>query len=121
VDYGPNLTRRKTRSHVNLVGQGDEPVVFGDTRPLGIAGFHFHTTSNKGYAALLRWQERDAKPALGAVHFPSYPLQDWQQVNRWTTPGGSELTLAAAMRRACPSSCGCVGAGATSSWSAASG
>ncbi|NCF80200.1 MAG: hypothetical protein GWP74_01195 [Proteobacteria bacterium] len=93
VDYGPNLTRRKTRSHVNLVGQGDEPVVFGDTRPLGIAGFHFHTTSNKGYAALLRWEERDAKPALGAVHFPSYPLQDWQQVNRWTTPGGSELTL----------------------------
>jgi len=93
VDYGANLTRRKTRSLVYLAGQGDEPVVFGDTRPLGIAGFHFHTTSNKGYAALLRWQDGDGKQTLGAVHFPSYPLRDWQQVNGWTVPGGGELTL----------------------------
>jgi len=93
VDYAADLTRRATRSQVYLDGERGAQMVFGDTRPLAIAGFHFHTTSNKGYAALLRWQDRDGSRALGAVHFPSYPLRDWQQVNRWTTPGGDELTL----------------------------
>jgi hypothetical protein len=41
----------------------------------------------------MRWEDRHGDQVLGAVHFPSYPLKDWQQVNRWITPEGTELTV----------------------------
>lgn len=101
VDYAPHLTRRETRSHVYLPGRG-VPEVFGDTRPLSMNGYQFHTTSNKGYAALLHWEGVDGAVALGAVHFPSYPLRDWEQINSWTTPAGEVLALELVLPAAAP-------------------
>jgi cytochrome c biogenesis protein len=101
VEYAPQLTRRETRSLVYLPGR-ETPVIVGDTRPLSMGGYHFHTTSNKGYAALLRWEGADGAMAVGAVHFPSYPLRDWEQVNRWTTPVGEELALELILPEAAP-------------------
>lgn len=92
VEYAPNLTRGATHSRAYR-DDGDAAEIVGDTRPFRMAGFHLHTTSNKGYAALLRWEDRERGRVFGAVHFPSYPLRDWRQTNRWTTPGGEPLEL----------------------------
>jgi len=93
VAYGPGLTRGQTRSQV-LVPEGPNlPAIIGDTRALSLAGFRFYTTSNKGYAATLTWVGGDAVPQRGAIHFPSYPLEDWRQVNGWTTPAGTDVRL----------------------------
>jgi cytochrome c biogenesis protein len=102
VAYASSLTRGETRSRVFLPERPATPVVVGDTRPLSLSGFHFYTTSNKGYAAMLTWVGGDAVARRGAVHFPSYPLKDWKQVNGWTTPAGSDVVLELALPRATP-------------------
>ena len=88
VDYAPGLVRGETRSLVDLAHAdgGWSRREVGDTRALGQAGFRFYTTSNKGLAAVLGWHGDDGAVAHGAVHFPSFPLNDWKQLNEWTAP-----------------------------------
>lgn len=96
VNYAPGIVRQNTRSELVMSGDvtGDSIVPIGDTIPLRASGYRFYTTSNKGYAAVLTWAGTSADRATGAVHFPSYPLWDWKQVNRWRTPAGTDLELA---------------------------
>ena len=94
VDYAPQLLRGGTRSTVYADGHTSNAVVVGDNVPLTQHGYRFYTTPNKGIAAVLSVQERDGGAAqLGTVHFPSYPLRDWDQQMSWTVPGGAPLQL----------------------------
>lgn len=95
VDYEAGLVRSRTRSQVLLPNGevGWDAVTVGDTRPLVRAGYRFYTTSNKGYAVLLTWVEHGGVATHGAVHMPSFPISDWNQVNSWTPPQGAPLRL----------------------------
>jgi cytochrome c biogenesis protein len=91
VAFTEGLFRTHTSSRVQLAaGQQRE---FGDTVPLELGGYRFYTSSNKGYSALVRWSGVTGAPTLGVVNFPSYPMHDWNQITRWTTPDGSPLSL----------------------------
>lgn len=87
VAYAAGVRRAHTRSQVWLEGQ-DTPRVVGDDTPLILDGYRFYTTHNKGFAPLLTWQPDSGEPVRGVLHMPSYPLFDWKQENRWTTPDG---------------------------------
>lgn len=95
VDYAPGLVRRAMRSWVDVSPGGGHPdrQIVGDTQPLVQQGFRFYTTSNKGLAALVSWVPVRGRAQIGTVHFPSWPLHDWKQVNEWTSPGGDALVL----------------------------
>lgn len=95
VDYAPGLKRGQTENRVfiNSGQAGPRTEVFGDNIPLRQAGYSFYTTSNKGYAAILEWTGNNGTLQRGAVHFPSYPLYDWNQVNHWTSPAGEQIAL----------------------------
>jgi len=91
VDYGPGLTRGQTRS--TLLGDGRTPMTIGDRRGALVHGYRLLTTFNKGFAVVLSWQPAEAEPVYGAVHFPSFPGQDWKQLAEWMTPDGRRLEL----------------------------
>lgn len=110
VDYAAGVKRGHTRSSVwagdaansapggapggaNDLGGAprDAPSVVGDDAPLVLAGYRFYTTHNKGLAPLLTWQPEGGAAVQGVLHMPSYPLFDYQQENRWTTPDGTLL------------------------------
>lgn len=95
VDYNPGLQRVRTASRlwVNDDRQGMRAVVIGDNTPLQAAGYRFYTTANKGLAAILTWIDDNGGAHSGAVHFPSYPVNDWRQLNEWSGPGGERLAL----------------------------
>ena len=95
VDYAPGLVRRTMRSWVDLGPDGVQPsrAVVGSTQPLVQEGFRFYATSNKGLAALVTWVADRGEAETGTVHFPSWPLNDWNQVNAWTSPDGDALVL----------------------------
>ena len=92
VDYAPGLVRGRT---VTVPGEDGalRTQTVGDTRPLVQGGFRVYTSSNKGYAAVLTWLADGAPAERGAVHFPSYPLNDWKQVREWRTPAGEAISL----------------------------
>ena len=92
VEYHPGLRRGATRSEI-ILGPNPQHLIVGDTQPLRLQGYRFVSTSNKGYAVLLDWIDNSGAVLSGAVHMPSYPLQDWNQVNRWNSPGGETLQL----------------------------
>ena len=87
VDYAPRVWRTHTRSQVWLPGE-DLPRVIGDDTPLVLDGYRFYSTSNKGFAPILSWQADGRQPVLGSLHMPSYPVNDWNQENRWSAPDG---------------------------------
>lgn len=94
VTYAPGTRREHTTS---LVATADEPGAWqsvGDDTPLKIDGYRFYTTSNKGFAPVLTWTPRGGEPVTGAVMLPSYPLQDWEQVQQWQAPGGAHWKFA---------------------------
>jgi hypothetical protein len=95
VSYAPGVRREHTTS---LVAVGHDPrapwQTVGDDRPLKIDGYRFYTTSNKGFAPVLTWTPPGGAAVTGAVMLPSYPVNDWQQVNRWQAPGGGEWKFA---------------------------
>ncbi len=94
VDYGAQLVRGRTVSHVDTTGGAPRhSVEFGDSDPLTLSGYRFYTTSNKGYAAVLSWRGDDGTVQTGAVHLPSYPVQDWNQRQSWTTPAGTPIEI----------------------------
>ena len=91
VAYGTGLRRDSTRSQLLLEDTG--PVTVGDNVAFKRHGYRFYTTSNKGFAAVVNWHAHDGGVERGAIHFPSFPLFDWKQVNRWETPSGKELAF----------------------------
>lgn len=93
VTYAPGVKRKHTISQVELPGAHDWHEI-GDDTPLLLEGYRIYTTSNKGYAPILTWTPDGGTPATGAVMLPSFPLNDWQQVHKWTAPGGGEWNFA---------------------------
>lgn len=91
VEYAPGLRRGHTWSVVHKIDPGSAMAVIGDDDPLILLGYRFYTTNNKGFAPVVTWLPDDGAPLSGAIHMPSYPLFDWKQDNRWTTPNGKEL------------------------------
>lgn len=92
IDYAPGLRRGATR---NPVAWQDEDgraqrAVIGDHLPLVLDGHRFYTTSNKGFAPLLRWEPVAGEPQRGAVHLPSYPVHELSQSRAWQLPDGRE-------------------------------
>jgi cytochrome c biogenesis protein len=90
VDYAPGVRRGRTRSEVWLPGEAT-PRTVGDDTPLVLEGYRFYTTSNKGFAPVLGWQPDGQEAILGALHMPSYPVNDGNQHNTWTSPDGRQL------------------------------
>ena len=95
VFYNPGLNRSGTESRLLLDGQarGDAEQMIGDNTPLVVDGYRFYTTPNKGYSVLLVWHDTSGNAVTGAVNFPSYPRNDWQQLNNWVSPNGQPLGL----------------------------
>ncbi len=87
IDYAAGLRRGETRSSVIT---DDSHKTVGDNVPLVVDGYRFYTTSNKGYAAVIAWQDRDSLQ-YGVINFPSFPLYSWKQENSWLAPDGSQL------------------------------
>lgn len=96
IDYAPGRRRGATRNAVSWVDAEGvaRRIVIGDHRPLVIEGHRFYTSSNKGYAPVLRWQAATGgEPVRGAVHLPSYPMHELRQSREWTLPDGRILWL----------------------------
>lgn len=89
VDYAAGLRRGPTRSRLQL--NADNHVIIGDNVAFKNHGYRFYTTSNKGFAAIINWYAKDGSVERGSIHFPSYPLYDWKQQNRWQAPSGEQL------------------------------
>lgn len=94
VSYLAGLRRDQT---VNRVSWRDEwgiqrTAEIGDQVPLVIHGYRFYTTSNKGFAALFRWEPAAGEPELGTVNFPSYPLYADAQNASWRL-GGNDIQV----------------------------
>lgn len=98
IDYAPGRRRGDTRNAVRWTdGSGlTREAVIGDNKSLVIGGFRFYTSSNKGFAARLRWQPPHAAKAVrGKVHMPPFPVYEAVQVAEWAPPGGERsLTMA---------------------------
>lgn len=90
VDYAPALQRAETHSRVWV---DDQERVVGDDRPLIIEGYRLYTTHNKGFSLVLAWTPTGGATQQGTVNLPRYPYYDWMQENRFTPPGGPEMTL----------------------------
>lgn len=90
VEYANNLIRGRTESQI-LLPQQHSILTVGDNVPFRMEGYRFYTTSNKGYAVVLTWIGTRGDTQQGAIHFPSYPLNDWNQRNDWQTPVGEQL------------------------------
>jgi hypothetical protein len=90
VDYAPGVRRGHTRSEVWLPGEAT-PRTIGDDTPVVLEGYRFYTTHNKGFAPVIGWQADGQEAVLGALHLPSYPLNEWNQHNTWTAPDGQVL------------------------------
>ncbi|MCM2288422.1 MAG: cytochrome c biogenesis protein ResB [Sulfuritalea sp.] len=94
IEYKPGLQRDTT---VNKVRWRDESGIprtmeIGDQVPLVIRGYRFYTSSNKGFAALFRWEPNGGKAELGSINFPSYPANKDQQTSTWRL-GNDELRI----------------------------
>lgn len=92
IQYAPGWRRGATRNKVAWTGPDGQPrqAVIGDHRPLVLEKHRFYTTSNKGFAPLLRWEPAQGEALRGAVHLPSYPLNELQQSRAWPLPDGRE-------------------------------
>jgi ResB-like family len=95
IDYAPGRRRGVTRNTVAWTDDDGiaQRAVIGDHRPLVIGAHRLYTTSNKGFAPLLRWLPTKGEPVLGAVHLPSYPLNELRQSREWALPDGRAVWL----------------------------
>lgn len=93
IDYAPGRQRGATRNSVSWRGDdgATRSAVIGDHRPLVIDGHRIYTSSNKGFAPLLRWLPARGEPVLGAVHLPSFPVHELRQSREWALPDGREV------------------------------
>lgn len=86
VEFSPEIRRGETRSRL-LINTNDS-VVVGDNVAFKYQGYRFYTSSNKGFAALVTLSGNNEQMQQGAIHFPSFPMYDWKQKNKWTMPTG---------------------------------
>ncbi len=96
IDYAPGRRRGATRNTVGWTPAGGpvQRAVIGDHRPLQVDGWRIYTSSNKGFAPVLRWQPADGSPSVvGAVHLPSFPMHELRQSSEWTLPDGRSVWL----------------------------
>lgn len=91
VDYEPGLKRARTLNRVAFSRGGAERVrTIGDDTPLRLAGYRFHTTSNKGFAPEFYWLPAGGgEPVRGTIHLPSFPARLERQELDWIPPGGT--------------------------------
>lgn len=90
IAYAPGLMRQKTRNRVSYTdAEGKiQQAEIGDTTPLVLQGYRFYTSPNKGFAPTFYWHPvGGGEPMLGAVHLPSYPVNEYRQAKEWTPPG----------------------------------
>lgn len=94
IEYKPGLQRDTTLNRVRWRDELGIPrtIEIGDQVPLVIRGYRFYTSSNKGFAALFRWEPNGGKVELGSVNFPSYPANKEQQTANWRL-GSEELQI----------------------------
>lgn len=92
ITYHPGPQRDQTVNRVRWLNERAEEQVteIGDNRPLVLAGYRFYPTPNKGFAPLLLWHPTRGAPVLGALHLPSYPMNEAKQARTWQPPGTSE-------------------------------
>lgn len=95
INYLPGLNRQDTHSMVEYRAKSGElrRMTLGDTRTARVNGYRIAATFNKGFAILLQWAGADGTEIIGAVHMPSFPEHDWNQVNTWITPAGQQVEL----------------------------
>lgn len=93
IAYAPGMKRRETYSRVAIDdGNGAwRETVVGDDRPLVAYGYRFYTSFNKGFAPVVSFRDANGLAHTGAVHLPSYPLNDFQQGNDWNLPGSGRI------------------------------
>jgi hypothetical protein len=93
IDYAPGRQRGATRNPVSWRGDDGAPrsAVIGDHRPLVIDGHRIYTSPNKGFAPLLHWAPTRGEAVRGAVHLPSFPVNELRQSREWTLPDGREV------------------------------
>ena len=93
IEYAAGRRRGATRNAVTWTGEDGQPrsAVIGDHRPLVLDGHRIYTTSNKGFAPMLRWLPQRGEPVLGAVHLPGFPLHELRQSRDWALPDGREV------------------------------
>lgn len=94
IEYKPGLQRDAT---INRVRWQDESGVartteIGDQVPLVIRGYRIYTSSNKGFAAMFRWEPNGSPVEAGSVNFPGYPSNKDAQMTSWKL-GTEELTI----------------------------
>lgn len=90
IGYAPGLARQKTRNRVSYTdAEGKvQQAEIGDTTPLVLQGYRFYTSPNKGFAPTFYWHPAGGgEPMLGAVHLPSYPINEYRQAQEWFLPG----------------------------------
>lgn len=94
IEYKPGLRRDATVNKVRWRDESGIPRIaeIGDQVPLVIRGYRIYTTSNKGFAALFRWEPHGGEAELGSISFPSYPANRDQQTSIWRL-GGEELRI----------------------------
>lgn len=95
IAYAPGMKRRETASLVEIDQDGVwRQVEVGDDQPLVIPPYRFYTTFNKGYAPLVTFTDAAGVAHSGAVHLPSYPLNEDRQANSFAPPGArGDITL----------------------------
>ncbi len=88
IDYAPGLRRGPTRHPVRWRDEDGRPhrAVIGDQTPLVLHGYRFYTTSNKGFAARVTWRPDRGGAHSGTLHFPSFPVFEFDQNVDWTLP-----------------------------------
>jgi cytochrome c biogenesis protein len=99
VEYAPGLKRGRTHNDVSWVDDRgiERRETIGDQKSLQINGYRFYTTANKGFAPVFDWVAEGAAPQRGAVHLPSYPLHEHEQVREWR-PAGAVAPIRIALR-----------------------
>jgi hypothetical protein len=93
IDYSPRRQRDATRNRVTWRDADATPhtAVIGDHRPLVLDGYRFYTSPNKGFAPLLTWRPRQGEAVTGAVHLPSFPMNELRQSREWALPDGRSV------------------------------
>jgi len=80
--------RAETRNRVHWLDEKQlwHTEMIGDNVPLEILGYHFFTTSNKGFSPLFVWTPTGGAPITGSINLPSYPAHEYKQFLEWIPP-----------------------------------
>lgn len=89
ITYAPGMKRRETESLIRIAKSDGtwRELRVGDHTPLIFGDYRFYTTHNKGFAPVLTYVSSSGAAQTGAIHLPSYPINDNQQGLAWTPPG----------------------------------